>query len=287
MRPRLAREAGREYAALTYYSARSHPAHHATLRPKDAQTCQSTNPAVTVSVYYYGDSSACTFAWNADWGDGHNSTNLVVTDPLNGWRVLTQHTYSTPGTYAILITGQVTAGNCTANDLSRTFTLTNPPPTNVYAPVIHWSRTSGKPGTHLTLTGKGWAPGGTVQAHLPSKGFFAGKSSWKVNSQGGWEQRLLTVADTRPGKYKLSFSESSGHLQVQGKFKVAAAHNDGQDRSRCEHGSCTIALDHRSTRGARSSILSGTPVKGPSYPDNSDVHILSRPGSLGLSYLRS
>jgi aspartate aminotransferase-like enzyme len=33
--------------------------------------CQSTDPTVTLSTEATGDTSACTFAWDLIWGDGH------------------------------------------------------------------------------------------------------------------------------------------------------------------------------------------------------------------------
>ena len=96
-------------------------------------------------------------------------------------------------------------------------TTTPKPAPPVAQPTIYWSRTSGRPGTHLTLIGNGWVPGGTVRIHLPSKGFFYGSVSWPVDSQGGWKQNF-TVGNTPRGTYTLSFSETSGHLLVTGIF---------------------------------------------------------------------
>ncbi len=90
-------------------------------------------------------------------------------------------------------------------------------------PVIHWSRTSGPPRTHFTLTGSGWVPLGTVRVQFPSKGIFYGRTSWPVDSQGRWRQDFAT-GDTPPGTYRLKFSEISGHLLVSGNFKVLVAH---------------------------------------------------------------
>lgn len=89
---------------------------------QDAQTCQSTDPTVTVSTYQSGDTSACTFDWNVDWGDGQSSPFELV-NPPDGWVVLGQHPYAAPGTYTIAFTGHTKAGNCTASDFTRTFTL--------------------------------------------------------------------------------------------------------------------------------------------------------------------
>jgi hypothetical protein len=93
-----------------------------------AQTCSNTNPSVALRIYYYGDTSACTFVWNVDWGDNQTSPNLTVTDPADGYRLLTDHTYATTGTYSINVTGQVTSGNCTATGFTVQFTLTKSPP---------------------------------------------------------------------------------------------------------------------------------------------------------------
>jgi len=112
----------------TAAASRSAAASSAPCNFQAVQTCQSTDPTVTVSAYYYGDTSACTFVWNIDWGDSHSTPNLVVNGPADGWSVLSQHTYAAPNTYTILITGQVTDGSCAESDFSRTFTLTSPPP---------------------------------------------------------------------------------------------------------------------------------------------------------------
>src|SRR5579859_5472171 len=76
-----------------------------------ALTCQSTNPAVTLNIYYSGDTSDCTFAWEVLWGDGRGPSNRTVTDPPDGYVVLAGHTYAATGEYAITVTGQVTSGN--------------------------------------------------------------------------------------------------------------------------------------------------------------------------------
>lgn len=122
-----------------------------------------------------------------------------------------------------------------------------PQPEPAPAPTIYWSQISGRPGTLVTLTGNGWAPGGTVVVHLPSNGFFIGNSSWRISSTGSWKQSF-TVADTTPGAYTVSFTETTGHLNGTGSFRVLAAPNAGQDWSRCQKGSCTIALDHERTQ---------------------------------------
>lgn len=102
-----------------------------------ATTCQSTDPSVTQNVHYYGDQSGCTYVWDVSWGDGQSSPNLTNTDPPDGYMFLANHTYAAAGTYAISLTGQVTAGDCTANTFTAQFTLVTPPPP--VAPGIHYS----------------------------------------------------------------------------------------------------------------------------------------------------
>ena len=92
-----------------------------------ATTCQSTDPTVTLNIYYYGDTSACTFIWDVAWGDGNSSSNLTVTDPPDGYVQLASHTYAIAGTYTISVTGQVTSGDCVASPFTVQFTLLPPP----------------------------------------------------------------------------------------------------------------------------------------------------------------
>jgi hypothetical protein len=94
-----------------------------------ALRCQSTDPTVALNIYYYGDTSACTFVWDVSWGDGKSSANLTVTDPADGYVFLTNHTYAKEGAYTIAVTGQVTAGDCVASGFTAHFTwLTAPTP---------------------------------------------------------------------------------------------------------------------------------------------------------------
>jgi hypothetical protein len=185
-------------------------------------SCQSTDPTVTVSTYASGGSGGtvdCIFVWDFNWGDG-NTTHATLTDPADGWKVTAQHIYAKPQTYTMAATGVAEGANCTLTPFVVTFTLLPAQPAPRFSPAVHWNRTSGRPGTLVTLTGKGWDPGGTVQAHSSSKGFFVGISSWTVNSSGGWKH-YFSVGDAAPGQYKLTFTESSGHLKATGSFKIA------------------------------------------------------------------
>ncbi len=237
-----------------------------------ALTCQSTDPTIALNIDYYGEQSGCTYAWNVDWGDG-NSSAFTVAEPAVGYVFLANHTYKTAKAYTISVAGQVTSGTCVANPFTAQFTLLTPSPPPALAPTIYWSQTSGRPGTHVTLTGNGWVPGGIVQIHLPSKGFFTGKSSWHVNSNGTWKQNF-TVADSAPGTYTLSFTETTGHLHVTGSFRVLSAPRP----SACPDPSVSIAP---SSGPVGSKFL----VQGTGWASRGVVHITPPSGSKGIFYL--
>lgn len=93
-----------------------------------ALTCQSTNHTVTLNIDYYGSQTGCTYAWFVSWGDGGGSSDITVTDPPEGYVFLKSYTYAATGQYTISVTGQVTAGNCTANPFTAQFTLSPPLP---------------------------------------------------------------------------------------------------------------------------------------------------------------
>jgi Peptidase A4 family len=90
-------------------------------------SCQSTNPAVTVDNYFSGDESSCSYVSAVTWGDGQSTTNVLYTDPGDGYDLLGTHTYAGAGTYAISVTLEATAGDCTANGFTAQFTLSPPP----------------------------------------------------------------------------------------------------------------------------------------------------------------
>lgn len=97
-----------------------------------ATSCQSTDATVTVNIDY-SDASDCIFTWHVAWGDGSVS-DVVVADPLDGYRLLGLHTYVNTGAFTISATGQVTSGNCTATSGKYYFTLSQIP-TPVSGPV--------------------------------------------------------------------------------------------------------------------------------------------------------
>ena len=207
-------------------------------------TCVSTDPTVAYYDSPTGNIIGCTFAFQITWGDGGSSTATLV-DPPAGHNLVANHTYTAPGVYNITVTVAVTVGTCTATNSVHTFTLTP-------SPKIHWSRTSGLPGNLVTLTGSGWAPGGIVKINLPDKKLFIGITSWSADSHGTWKESFAE-GDAPPGTYKLSFSESSGHLLVTSNYRVLDSPNLTERFSNwvdaCYHGQlksdplCTDALD--------------------------------------------
>jgi Peptidase A4 family len=90
-----------------------------------AQSCTSADPTVTVNTYYSGDTSACTFSWDIDWGDGTSSSGIPIDAPADGYVFTSQHTYAAPGTYTIALVGEVTDGSCVETNGDYTFTLDN------------------------------------------------------------------------------------------------------------------------------------------------------------------
>jgi hypothetical protein len=87
-----------------------------------AQSCESTDPAVTVNTYYYGDTSGCTFTWDIGWGDGSSSADIVISQPADGYVFTANHTYAAPGEYTIAVTG-TEDGSCQETNGDFTFTL--------------------------------------------------------------------------------------------------------------------------------------------------------------------
>jgi hypothetical protein len=193
----------------------------------DAPTCQSTDPDLTVDVVNTGDTSACTFTYSINWGDGSAAQQVTINgEPQSGDYLLADHTYKATQTYTVTATSVSITGPCTSGPGSYTFTLdagaTACPPTP--QPTIYWSQIAGPQGTKFTLTGNGWYPNETVAVHLPSgSAFHVTSTSWRASSTGGWQLRITVGSSARLGTYRLSFAQSQpgcGGLLVSGNFKV-------------------------------------------------------------------
>ncbi len=92
----------------------------------NAPTCQSTNPRLTVDVVNNGDTSACTFTYSIDWGDGSAAQQVTFDGkPQSGEYFLAAHTYHATQTHSYSITASPVSvtGNCTSGSGSYTFTL--------------------------------------------------------------------------------------------------------------------------------------------------------------------
>lgn len=101
-----------------------------------ATSCQSTDATTTVNTHY-SDASTCTFTWNVNWADG-SSSDVTDTDPADGYTLLARHTYAKAGTYHITATGQVAAGDCTANTGNYYFTLVKPAQVCKTLPIVYY-----------------------------------------------------------------------------------------------------------------------------------------------------
>jgi hypothetical protein len=173
-----------------------------------AQTCQSTDPTVTVSTYQGGDTSACTFVWYVNWGDGQKSWNLEVVDPPDGWRVLAQHTYAAPGTYTIGLIGTTAAGNCTTNDFSRTFTFnTSTKPTAPARFTFAVNPITPDFTVSELIQGTNWPPGLTV--HVKSSPSIFLPTTATVGQDGSWKVERSISTTVAVGNYKVT-AEAQG-----------------------------------------------------------------------------
>jgi lysophospholipase L1-like esterase len=88
-------------------------------------SCQSTDPGVKVYANYTGNTSACTFTWKTNWGDGSKVKTIVQAAPPDGEVFLAGHTYGTrkQKTYAITVRGTVTGAGCFVTPGTLSFTL--------------------------------------------------------------------------------------------------------------------------------------------------------------------
>lgn len=91
-------------------------------------SCDSTDPAAEVEFVSVGDTSACTFTSNIDWGDGSPVQVVDFAGAADGTLFPFDHTYTTPGTYTMNFDDVVDSGNCTFDSVSYRFTL-DPSPT--------------------------------------------------------------------------------------------------------------------------------------------------------------
>jgi hypothetical protein len=90
--------------------------------------CSSTDPTVQATVGSDGDTSACTFQYTVDWGDGNSSTQTFPGGPDGSIEATFTHTYDDkPASYDVTMTGSVLVNpdnQCVANNADLVFDLT-------------------------------------------------------------------------------------------------------------------------------------------------------------------
>ncbi|SEK57166.1 SGNH/GDSL hydrolase family protein [Streptacidiphilus jiangxiensis] len=85
--------------------------------------CSSHNPQITMDIYNFGDTSACTFKIHMDWGDGGKGQDFTKPGGPNGREFLADHAYGSRGVYHLTMTGSVVSGPCGSGSASYTFRL--------------------------------------------------------------------------------------------------------------------------------------------------------------------
>lgn len=83
--------------------------------PDNSINCRSTNPKLSIYLENIGDTSACTFNYTFDWGDGTPPENIYdFPGGPAGLEFTTSYTYSDPGVYTIQLASSVASGDCAA-----------------------------------------------------------------------------------------------------------------------------------------------------------------------------
>lgn len=88
----------------------------------NGMTCSSSNPQVVLEIIAAGDTTGCSTEVEIQWGDTSAAEIVDHSGGLPGTHFLANHTYTTPGTYSIYVTGAPLNG-CSFNGGSYTFTL--------------------------------------------------------------------------------------------------------------------------------------------------------------------
>lgn len=88
----------------------------------DNPTCTSSDPTIDLAVGNSGDTTSCTFTDDITWGDGTSTTVGPFPGADNTDEVISDHTYTAPGTYTVQSDDMVDTGGCSANPATLTFT---------------------------------------------------------------------------------------------------------------------------------------------------------------------
>ena len=201
---------------------------------------------MALNIDYYGDTSGCTFVWNVSWGDGKSSQNIIVTDPPDGYRLLSQHTFpAIADVYTIAVTGQVTAGSCAESDFSVTFTLTNPYNCSCVTYVrdtlaANGIKLGGGPATAAEYTAKWMSAHGWRRVVPPNNGTIpdGGKPMvvvWDANQKGAFGAGHMAIAVTAWSRNHLGASGKSPWYNYHTKkWNIAVLQDDwATDPSNC------------------------------------------------------
>jgi hypothetical protein len=85
-------------------------------------TCSSSNPQVVLELIAFGNTTGCSTEVEIQWGDTSAPEFVDHLGGAPGPHFLANHTYATPGTYTIDVSGTPLNG-CTFSGASYTFTL--------------------------------------------------------------------------------------------------------------------------------------------------------------------
>ncbi len=87
-----------------------------------AVRCHTANPQVEVDLVNEKSNPDCTFHMKLRWNDGSAQQNITIHGGPSGPEFLARHTYASPGTYQIHLTGTASPG-CTVSPTIFGYTL--------------------------------------------------------------------------------------------------------------------------------------------------------------------
>jgi hypothetical protein len=90
-----------------------------------APQCQSSNPELTVDAVFGSDSTACTFSYSINWGDGSRVQQVTFKGLASGETSVATHSYQGDRVQPYQVVASVVnvTGNCKAVAGNYTFTL--------------------------------------------------------------------------------------------------------------------------------------------------------------------
>ena len=122
-------------------------------------TCTSSMAGVSVDFLNATSTVGCAFVETIDWGDGSARERVQEPGGEPGPTYLASHSYTSPGTYTISLSGSVTSGPCTISDVQFSYTQLPAGAPTASAPVI---------GQEVVLT----SVSGTIAYRVPGSAGF-------------------------------------------------------------------------------------------------------------------